>query len=229
MLGIKYKKNIRQLLREALPFILIFILFLVVFIAPLFNDPNDPWPPYSTVGWLAPKTAYAACGDLVLSGFGTSGVNTSYSPAGTHNGLPYYQNGTYTIWYAGSFGYWLADVGTLSDSDNSHNFYYPASGSASTSTLEGTWVKDTLGSNPVGTGVFDSCGGGGGGGGTVISTSATSTIPFFVVTASGTATSTFFLTVSGLTLINNLQTSIIFLGSIILLAILILVTFKIWK
>jgi hypothetical protein len=64
-------------------------------------------PTTTTTTTSAPTT-------FTFSGAGTSAVNGCYSQAGTHNGKPYYSNGTYFVWYEGFEFMWFINqtVGT---------------------------------------------------------------------------------------------------------------------
>ena len=54
-----------------------------------------------------PTTTEAPSGAFTLSGAGDAAVNGCYSEAGTHNGMPYYSNGTYFVWYEGFEWEWF--------------------------------------------------------------------------------------------------------------------------
>jgi hypothetical protein len=53
------------------------------------------------ISYTTTTTTAAPSGAFTLSGAGTSAVDGCYSQAGMHNGMPYYSNGTYFVWYEG--------------------------------------------------------------------------------------------------------------------------------
>jgi len=95
-----------------------------------------------------PHSAHAA--DLVLSGWGTSAVNGTYTEGGVVNGFPSWSNGSsYLCHYNTSHAWAIRNGLTCNDGDPSTVYYYTDNDDSSPVYVSG-WVVNS-GDSPTGT------------------------------------------------------------------------------
>lgn len=93
------------------------------------NPGTEPVPGtdsyFTASGSDAPGSFYAgmAVGNVSVSvGTASPNVSGTYVPAGTHNGYPYYQNGSYYLYYSDDWAAWL--IGTDYTADEPSAYFY---------------------------------------------------------------------------------------------------------
>jgi len=187
--------------------------------------------------YILPGRALAVTG-LTLTGSPSAVSDGDYCDTGTtNNGAPVYlkDGGSTYLYYTNSLGghaYIMIGPAGSGYADADNYAYRTSPTNSSTFTGTATWQNvrapwGTSGTSSITISSLGSCGGGGGGGAT---STASSTLDVFqIVVASGSPTSTVYITQNGLEIVNNLTTLFAFIGCVILMGILVLVSFKLFK